>query len=88
MTQDDLKIWCELHDCYVYSQKDTDFGLQIIMRSNKDRKLMAILFEPKNGKYRAASVCHICNTLKIEVPEYGMSMQDQINIARSQCENK
>lgn len=88
MTQDHLKLWCLEHDCYIYEEKDNDHGHSIIMRHKDDKSLMAVLFEPKKGSYKPASVCAICNNLNIDVPDFGISMQDHLNEAKANCPKK
>ncbi len=87
MTQDDLKDWLEVYNCYVYKEKQKEDGIHYTMRSKVDKKLMAVVFPVRGGTYKAATVCAICNNLGVDVPDYGKSMQPIIDHAKKMAKD-
>ena len=78
MTQEDLLDYVLAYECHIYEEKNRWDGHAYFVRKNGATDI-AVLFKPKKGNYRPVTVCHICNTLQVPVPEYAKNVQEMLN---------
>jgi hypothetical protein len=86
MTQDTLRVYLEQNDCYVYRTKHKEDGEYLYLRRN-DGLTIATLFPPKAGRYKPESVCHICDLLDVEVPDYATEAKARLAALKQHLKN-
>lgn len=87
MTQEDLKEYLEQHDCHVYKTQVKEDGIYYFMRRNGQRKI-AVAFPPSKGVYKQENVCHVCNLLDVQVPNWAQGAQSTLDDVRRDVQNR
>ena len=83
MTQEELLEYLKSFGCYIYKEEvKPDGSYFFIRKEGLSKKDIAILFPPKRGTYKKASVCHICMILLVKVPDFCKDYEPVLKMAK------
>ena len=87
MKQVDLKEYLEQNDCYVYKTQEKEGGTYYYMR-RRGSKTIAVVFPPKHDTYKKENVCHVCNLLDVQVPDWAQEAQRALDDIRQELQQR
>lgn len=85
MTQTEVLDYVLDNDCYVYEQRIKEDGIHYFVRRNGTKKMVVIYPVKDNKSYTKPAVCHVCQTLDINQPDYAKDYVKIVNEAKTKA---